>query len=58
MAQANEAILARCPGCGNTFSVTLKPSEKEGTITGSVLRDCPRCGDGVYVWTGRIINND
>ena len=27
---------------------------KDGTYTGSVVRICPRCGETVYVWTGKV----
>lgn len=43
-----------CSHCGKHFFVELRPHEKNGTTTGSVLRDCPRCGESVYVWTGKV----
>lgn len=47
-------MTGRCEHCGKVFEVTLRPHEKDGTFTGSVLRDCPRCGESVYVWTGKV----
>lgn len=54
---AIELIDARCNCCGKRFYVELNAKEKEGTTTGSVLRDCPRCGESVYVWTGKVKQN-
>lgn len=45
-------IQEKCDYCRRSFSVSLRPHEKEGNETGSVLRDCPYCGREKYVWTG------